>query len=179
MGLEKNAYQVNIIDFGLAKKYRDPRTHEHIPYREGKHLTGTSRYTSVNTHLGIEQSRRDDLESLGFVFIYLLAGMLPWQGLRARNKRQKDEMICEKKMATSAEVLCRGFPHEFVTFVLYVRALRFEAEPDYSYLRKLFRDLFVRNGFQDDYVFDWTILKWPAAAGAPPAGGAVATSGGE
>ena len=152
--------QVNIIDFGLAKKYRDPKTHQHIPYRENKNLTGTARYASINTHLGIEQSRRDDLESLGYVLMYFNRGSLPWQGLRAANKKQKYEKISEKKMSTPVEQLCKGFPQEFATYLNYVRALRFDDKPDYGYLRKLFRDLFIREGFQYDYVFDWTILKY-------------------
>ena len=160
MGLGKRANQVNIIDFGLAKKYRDPKTHLHIPYRENKNLTGTARYASINTHVGIEQSRRDDLESLGYVLIYFLRGSLPWQGLKAATKKQKYEKISEKKMTTPIEVLCKGYPPEFVTYFQVVRSLRFSDKPDYSYLRKLFRDLFIREGYQYDYVFDWTILKY-------------------
>jgi casein kinase I homolog HRR25 len=183
MGIGKRGNQVNIIDFGLAKKYRDPKTHLHIPYRENKNLTGTARYTSINTHLGVEQSRRDDLESLGYVLMYFLRGQLPWQGLKAATKKQKYDRIMEKKvsfslfpyilavpypsadepgppptqMTTPTELLCRGFPNEFAIYLNYCRSLRFDDKPDYSYLRKLFRDLFVREAFQYDYVFDWSV----------------------
>ena len=160
MGLGKRANQVNIIDFGLAKKYRDPKTHMHIPYRENKNLTGTARYASINTHVGVEQSRRDDLESLGYVLMYFLRGSLPWQGLKAHTKKMKYEKISDKKMTTPIEILCKGFPPEFVSYFQVVRSLRFEDKPDYSFLRKLFRDLFIREGYQYDYVFDWTILKY-------------------
>lgn len=177
MGLGRRANQVYMIDFGLAKKYRDPKSHIHIPYRENKNLTGTARYASINTHLGIEQSRRDDLESLGYVLMYFLRGSLPWQGLKAATKKQKYEKISERKMATPTETLCKGFPTEFVVYFQYTRSLRFDDKPDYSYLRKLFRDLFVREGFVWDYVFDWTILKYQqqgqqggSAAGAGGAG---------
>ncbi|KAA8910009.1 kinase-like domain-containing protein [Sphaerosporella brunnea] len=160
MGIGKRGNQVNVIDFGLAKKYRDPKTHFHIPYRENKNLTGTARYASINTHLGVEQSRRDDMESLGYVMLYFCRGSLPWQGLKAATKKQKYDRIMEKKMTTPTEVLCRGFPNEFAIYLNYTRSLRFDDKPDYSYLRKIFRDLFVREGFQYDYVFDWTVYKY-------------------
>ncbi|XP_078609753.1 casein kinase I-like isoform X10 [Branchiostoma floridae x Branchiostoma japonicum] len=157
MGLGKKGNLVYIIDFGLAKKYRDARTHQHIPYRENKNLTGTARYASINTHLGIEQSRRDDMESLGYVLMYFNLGSLPWQGLKAATKRQKYERISEKKMSTPIEVLCKGYPSEFATYINYCRSLRFDAKPEYSYLRQLFRNLFHRQGFTYDYVFDWNL----------------------
>src|SRR3954470_14253123 len=166
MGIGKRGNQVNVIDFGLAKKYRDPKTHLHIPYRENKNLTGTARYASINTHLGVEQSRRDDLESLGYVMMYFCRGSLPWQGLKAATKKQKYDRIMEKKMTTPTELLCRGFPNEFAIYLNYTRSLRFDDKPDYSYLRKLFRDLFVREGFQYDYVFDWTVYKYQKNAQA-------------
>ncbi|KAF8025734.1 hypothetical protein BT93_F2540 [Corymbia citriodora subsp. variegata] len=168
MGLGRRANQVYIIDFGLAKKYRDTSTHQHIPYRENKNLTGTARYASMNTHLGIEQSRRDDLESLGYVLMYFLRGSLPWQGLKAGTKKQKYEKISQRKVTTSIEALCRGYPTEFASYFHYCRSLRFDDRPDYAYLKRLFRDLFIREGFQFDYVFDWTILKYQQSQIATP-----------
>lgn len=160
MGLGKKGNLVYIIDFGLAKKYRDSRTLRHIPYRENKNLTGTARYASINTHLGIEQSRRDDLESLGYVLMYFNLGALPWQGLKAANKRQKYERISEKKLSTTILSLCKGFPSEFINYLNFCRQLHFEQRPDYCYLRKLFRNLFHRLGFIYDYVFDWNLMKF-------------------
>ncbi|KAG9410199.1 Casein kinase I isoform delta [Aphanomyces cochlioides] len=158
IGLGKRAQICHVIDFGLAKKYRDPKTHQHIPYRENKNLTGTARYVSINTHIGIEQSRRDDLESLGYVFMYFIRGSLPWQGLKANTKKQKYERIMEKKMNTPIEVLCKGYPAEFRAYFEYTRALRFDDKPDYAYLKRLFKELFFRKGFQFDAMFDWTVL---------------------
>jgi casein kinase 1 len=136
------------------------------------------------------------MESLGYVLMYFLRGSLPWQGLKAGNKKQKYEKISERKIATSTEVnhcslklsvfttigilvfivfpqlqaLCRGYPTEFASYFHYCRSLRFEDAPDYQYLKRLFRDLFIREGFQFDYVFDWTILKYQQAqmTSAPP-----------
>ncbi|KAJ2955440.1 hypothetical protein NQZ79_g8553 [Umbelopsis isabellina] len=159
MNTGKKGYQVNILDFGLAKKYRDPKSGLHIPYRENKSLTGTARYASINTHAGCEQSRRDDLISLGYVLLYLYRGSLPWQGLKATTKSQKYDRIMEKKITTPIKVLCQGLPSEFSAYMTYVMALRFDDKPDYKYLRKLFRDLFARERYVWDYVFDWTVAK--------------------
>nr|CCC47830.1 putative casein kinase [Trypanosoma vivax Y486] len=159
MGTGKKGHHVYIIDFGLAKKYRDTRTHQHIPYREGKSLTGTARYCSINTHIGIEQSRRDDLEAIGYILMYFLRGSLPWQGLKAHTKQDKYARISEKKQTTSIETLCKGFPAEFAACLHYTRNLHFEDKPDYSYLKRLFRELFVREGYHVDYVFDWTLKR--------------------
>lgn len=92
--------------------------------------------------------------------LYFCRGSLPWQGLKAATKKQKYDRIMEKKMTTPTEVLCRGFPNEFAIYLNYTRSLRFDDKPDYSYLRKIFRDLFVRESFQYDYVFDWTVYKY-------------------
>ncbi|KAL9376368.1 hypothetical protein Peur_030488 [Populus x canadensis] len=155
MGLGRKANQVYVIDFGLAKRYRDTTTHQHIPYRENKNLTGTARYASCNTHLGIEQSCRDDLESIGYVLLYFLRGSLPWQGLKAATKKQKYNKICEKKLSTPIE--------EIVDKV--------KVTVDLSVLRKINLNLYLLfyslltshlfcKGFEFDYVFDWTILKY-------------------
>jgi len=152
------ASRIYMIDFGMVKLYRDPHTKKHIPYREKKSLSGTARYMSINTHLGREQSRRDDLESLGHVFMYFLRGSLPWQGLKAATNKQKYEKIGEKKQTTKISELCAGFPEEFATYMRYVRNLEFEAEPDYDYLRSLFNKVLAKIGEIDDGVYDWMLV---------------------
>jgi len=158
IGIGSKAHKVHIIDFGLAKKYRDSKTHQHIPYKENKALTGTARYASVNTHLGVEQSRRDDLEAVGYLMVYFLKGQLPWQGLQARSKRDKYEQILRKKVDTTPEQLCRNLPSELTTYLHYCRSLRFEDRPDYSCLRALVMEPLAREGTRVDWVFDWARL---------------------
>ena len=106
----------------------------------------------------VEQSRRDDLESLGYVLMYFLRGSLPWQGLKAATKKQKYERILEKKVSTSIEALCKNFPMEFRSFFEHVRSLGFDDRPDYEYLKRLFSELFFRKGYTYDSVFDWELL---------------------
>ncbi|GMI30162.1 hypothetical protein TrCOL_g9256 [Triparma columacea] len=152
---------VYCIDFGLSKRYRHPRTLQHIPAREGRSLTGTPRYASINNHLGVEQSRRDDLESIGYVLIYFLKGGLPWQGLKAKSASKKYKLIMEKKQSTSIPNLCTGCPNQFAEYLAYCRSLKFEAKPNISYLRGMFRDLFRSQGYTQNMEWDWSRIDDP------------------
>ena len=146
--------KVFIIDFGLAKCYKNSEG-EHIPYKDGKNLTGTARYASIATHKGIEQSRRDDLETIGHVLIYFLKGTLPWQGLPGRSKNEKYAAIKKKKIETPLTELCKNKPKEFQEFMLYCRSLKFEEEPNYKHCIGLFENCMSRNNF-DPKVMDYT-----------------------
>ncbi|KAG7664719.1 YCK2 [[Candida] subhashii] len=163
---------VHLIDFGMAKQYRDPRTKQHIPYREKKSLSGTARYMSINTHLGREQSRRDDLEALGHVFFYFLRGQLPWQGLKAPTNKQKYEKIGDKKRTTPAVTLCEGLPPQFAEYLDNVRSLPFDAEPDYEEYRMLLLSVLDDFGQSCDGDYDWMHLNggrgWDASINKKP-----------
>ncbi len=146
---------VYMIDFGLAKRFRNPKTGQHIPWKEGKNLTGTARYASLFTHLGYEQARRDDLEGLGYVMLYFLKGKLPWQGLPAKTKKEKYEKIKEKKQNTPIEDLCAKLPKEFAKYLNYCRSLQFEDKPCISDLKRLFKNLLKKKNLEYDFKFDW------------------------
>ncbi|KAG8428046.1 Palmitoylated plasma membrane-bound casein kinase [Metarhizium acridum] len=164
----KSSNVIHVVDFGMAKQYRDPKTKQHIPYRERKSLSGTARYMSINTHLGREQSRRDDLEALGHVFMYFLRGGLPWQGLKAATNKQKYEKIGEKKQTTAIKDLCEGFPEEFSKYLTYVRNLGFEDTPDYDYLRELFTQALKNTGEVEDGEYDWMKITKDSGKGWDP-----------
>ena len=148
-----------LIDYGLAKRYRDATTLAHIGYRDHKELTGTARYASLNTHFGIEQSRRDDLECLAYSLIYLAKGELPWQGIKAKTKAEKYSIIQERKSTINPESLCKGIEIEFARFLAYSKSLKFEDKPDYNYARQLFRDCFYKLGFHKGCELDWIKTK--------------------
>lgn len=156
MGLGKRDSILHVIDFGLAKQYRNPKSHKHVAYRDGKSLTGTARYASLNTHLGIEQSRRDDIEAIGYVLVYLLKGSLPWQGFQTASKEEKYRRIMERKMNTDISALTEGLPEEIGNILKYARGMAFEQKPDYAYLRRIIKELFLKQGFEYDYVYDWS-----------------------
>ena len=160
IGLEKNASTIYLIDFGLSKKFMEKGVH--IPYKEKVGLVGTARYTSINSHLGNEQSRRDDLESLGYILIYFLKGGLPWMNLNGQTKEEKHKLIVNMKMATSIEKLCEGIPKEFEDYMKYARKeLKFDEEPNYIHLKKMFRTLLINSKLDMNYVFDWQNIGVP------------------
>jgi serine/threonine protein kinase len=157
------------IDFGLSKCYRHFRTLQHIPQREGRSLTGTPRYASINNHLGVEQSRRDDLESIGYVLVYFLKGGLPWQGLKAKSATKKYKLIMEKKQSITIPALCQGCPSQFAEYLAYCRSLKFEAKPNIAYLRGMFRDLFRTQGYTNSNSsldWDWNRMEGGSSGGS-------------
>ena len=156
MGAKEDNAKLYILDFGLAKKYRSSRTLVQYPYIKKKKLTGTARYASIHALEAYEQSRRDDLESVGYVLMYFLRGNLPWQGLKVRSKEDRYKRILEKKRETTTEDLCKDFPREFFEYVDYTRNLEYEENPDYDFLRKKFTDVLKELNEEMDYIYDWT-----------------------
>ena len=157
MGLNHNSNKVYLIDFGLAKKYRSIKTLIQYPLTMKKKFTGTARYASINALKGYEHSRRDELESLGYIFVYFLKGKLPWQNIIAKNKEEKYKKILEKKMEISSEELCKDLPKEFEMFLEYNKNIKYEEKPDYKYLHNLIDKIMDENSIKNDYIYDWTL----------------------
>ena len=157
MGANENNAHLYLLDFGLAKKYRSSRTLIQYPLIKKKKLTGTARYASIHALEEMEQSRRDDLESVGYVLMYFLRGGLPWQGLKIRSKEDRYKKILAKKKETTPEELCKGFPDEFRQFVSYTRNLEYTQQPDYNMLKRMLFEL-VTKKMEDvfDFIYDWT-----------------------
>ena len=156
MGAKEHNDKLYLLDFGLAKKYRSSRTLVQYPYIKKKKLTGTARYASIHALEAYEQSRRDDLESVGYVLMYFLRGELPWQGLRVKSKEDRYKKILEKKKQTTSEELCKNFPIEFFNYVEYTKNLDYEENPDYDMLKNKFLEVLKKNNEKLDYIYDWT-----------------------
>ena len=154
--LNENLY---LIDFGLAKKYRSSRTLKQYPLTRKKRLTGTARYASIHALEGYEQSRRDDMESVGYIMAYLLRGGLPWQGLKLKSKEDKYKNILEKKKEISSQELFKGFPNEFSEILDYTKKLDYLQEPEYETLRNKLMALCKRLNYSFDFIYDWTTEK--------------------
>ena len=157
MGLNKQNADLFLLDFGLAKKYRSSKTLEQYPYIKKKKLTGTARYASIHALEEMEQSRRDDLESVGYVLMYFLRGNLPWQGLKIKSKEDRYKKILDKKKETTSEQLCKNFPDEFREYLEYSRNLEYTEEPKYDKLKNKFYTLVCNKMNENfDYIYDWT-----------------------
>ncbi len=159
MGSDELNENLYLIDFGLAKKYRSSRTLKQYPMTRKKKLTGTARYASIHALEGFEQSRRDDIEAVGYVMAYLLRGGLPWQGLKIKTKENKYKNILEKKKEISSEELFKGFPIEFAEILDNVKKLEYLEEPEYEMLRNKLMSLCKRLNYKFDYIYDWTTDK--------------------
>ena len=159
VGRDNKEKIIYIIDFGLAKRYRDEHTHIHIPLKENRNLTGTARYASVNAHNGLEQSRRDDMESLAYVILFFFKGKLPWQGLKCKDKNEKYAKIKEMKMNIPPEKLFEGFPKEYADYLTMIKKLGFEDEPDYKKYIQMFTSLYKSKDFEFDNLFDWNMVE--------------------
>ncbi|RYC80985.1 hypothetical protein BFJ63_vAg16122 [Fusarium oxysporum f. sp. narcissi] len=143
------------VDLGLVESYWDARTNQHLPLLDGLNPTGTPRYMSVNTHLGKRQSRRDDLEALGYLIVYFLSGRLPWQGTKGATKRELIKNIEEKKMTTTNLELCKDCPNQISMYLCYVRGLGYDEKPDYNYLSHILTQALAEDGVVEGDKYDW------------------------
>ena len=156
MGLNDLSQYVYILDFGFAKKYRSSRTLEQFPFVDRRKIIGTARYASINALRGYEQSRRDDLESVGYILVYFLKGKLPWMGIQAKTKEEKYKKILQKKLDIPTKELCENLPEEMEIILDYVKNLEYTENPDYEMLRGYFNSMIRKDHSKFDYIYDWT-----------------------
>jgi len=156
MGLGENNLDLYIIDFGFAKKYKSMTTNKIYPLTESHKLTGTSRYASINAMKGLQQSCRDDLESLGYMLYFFLRGNLPWMGIKEKNREDLDKKILEKKVETVNEILGKDLPIQFCEFLAYAKNLKYEEEPDYNLFKGKMMEVICLGGKTFDKIYDWT-----------------------
>ena len=150
----KTQNQLHLIDFGLAKEYKESNG-QHIPYRENLKITGTVRYMSINANLGREQSRRDDMEAIAHLLIYFLKGSLPWSGIEMKDTKALFAKIAKIKEEISPEVLCEGLPNQFCVYLKTVRKLEFTSEPNYKEFIEMFKTLLKNREEDREEVYDW------------------------
>lgn len=155
--IDRKSNTIYIIDFGLTKRYLD-NSGNHLPFTQGKKLTGTARYVSINVHDGASPTRRDDIESIGYLLIYILNGNLPWQSIKHSDKTTKYEMIGEEKKSRKLFEHFPDVPCEFITYLTYCRKMTFDEDPDYEYLKNIFITLYKHHGFETDNKYDWNIM---------------------
>ena len=150
---ERNSKHLYLIDFGFSKFFDKNGLNDIVT--DKKNLIGTPRYASINALRGIEQSMRDDLESVGYILVYLLKGKLPWMGIKCMDKNEKLKKICIRKIETSSSDLCVGLPKEFVEYFDYCNDLEYEQKPDYTFLKNLFFKVLRNEKEKFDYIYDW------------------------
>ena len=153
-GKEKNIY---LIDFGLSKLINNDKKNQCflLNIKKEKIVIGTVRYISMNAHLGNEQYKKDDLESLAYMMIYFIKGELPWQNLKAKSRKEKYTKIYQKKKHTVNSELCNFLPDEIKTFLNYVLNLNQKQNPDYVKLTNLINNLMKKYGYTNDSQFEW------------------------
>jgi len=152
----KDTTIIYLIDFGLAKKYKSSRTGKFIKFTNLGAVFGSMAYSSINANAGYEQSRRDDLESFGYMLICLAKKNLPWMKLNIKMTiKEKVIESCKLKRGIKLEKLCEGLPEEFIDYIKYCRKLEFEQEPNYDYLRNLFFLILIKENQKNDLNFFW------------------------
>ena len=151
----KDPSLIYIIDFGLSKKYRSSRTGRHISFSKRKYFSGNLKYSSVNNLKGIISSRRDDLESLGYMLIYLYKNILPWDNIEAISKAEIANKLFYIKTLIPVNILCKDLPKEMTEFMIYTKSLKFDEKPNYSYMRNLFEIMLKKLSNANDLKFSW------------------------